>query len=71
MVRRRSDKKCSRYDPDGWYEVVVKEHPSDRVTHTYRFTSLAEAKKEAIALKTHFPNRTVIIYKRLGTIKCR
>ena len=71
MVKRSREKPCNKYDPDGWYEVVAMEHPSDRVTHRYRFSSLSEAKKEVVALKTAFPDRTVVIYKRLGTIKCR
>jgi len=75
MVRRKtkkkaSERKCTKYVPDGIYEVVVKKENGE-VTHTYRFGTFAEAKKEAIALKTYFPERIVTIYKCLGRIKCK
>jgi len=75
MVRRKTGKKagerkCTKYVPDGTYEVVVKKGNGE-VTHTYRFGTFAEAKKEAIALKTYFPERIVTIYKCLGRIKCK
>ena len=75
MVRRKTKKKasernCTKYVPDGIYEVVVKKENGE-VTHTYRFGTFAEAKKEAIALKTYFPERIVTIYKCLGRIKCK